>query len=65
MARPDNKNCNECNAYEAIDGSTGKCKKAKAERHMSLQSVGVESSTSVVNGWPVVDGNGTACGDFE
>lgn len=65
MARPSDKTCVECNAYVVIDGSTGKCKKRKPERHMDTHSVGVESSTDIVNGWPVVNGAESACGDFE
>lgn len=65
MARPADKTCADCNAYVAIDGTEGKCKKSKVERHMDTQSRGVESGTDIINGWPVVRADEAACGDFE
>jgi glutamate mutase epsilon subunit len=54
--------CNECDNYDPIDGSSGKCKYHEAERHV----VEIDShSTEVLNGWPIVNGNEQACRNFE
>ena len=65
MARPLDKVCNQCNAYDEIDETKGYCKKHKPDRRMRTESIGVESTSVVVNGWPIVMGHVNACGDFE
>lgn len=65
MARPPDKTCLDCNAYDSVDSETGKCKKERVERHMDTHSSGVESNTDIINGSPVVKGLESACGDYE
>ena len=49
--------CSECVFYDPIEpDKNGKCKCHSAVRHMSLRDP--------LNGWPEVESDGKACGDF-
>jgi len=54
--------CSECLYYNVINESTGKCKKAHAERHIKPTDGSV---TEVINGWPEVVGSEACCGEAE
>jgi len=56
--------CKTCNVYH-IEGNHAVCKKKRPDRVVKIHSVGVEQSSEIVNGWPVVDGEADSCGDFE
>ena len=57
--------CKDCNVFEGTEGIMGVCKKHKPDRVVTTTGVGVEQSSEIVNGWPVVNGERQTCGDFE
>jgi hypothetical protein len=55
--------CRTCKFVRAIDEEKGVCKVAHAERHVSSNSM--MNEVEVINGWPKVKLDDSACGEWK
>lgn len=55
--------CETCKFVRVMNDGKGKCKKAHAERHVSSNSM--MNETEIVNGWPIVNLDDSACGEWK